>query len=63
MKTRFTLVALILCLFLCAGSASANLITNGGFETGDLSGWFAINGGVVTHPVHSGNYAAALSLS
>ena len=42
-------VKIIVCLFIClfAGSANANLITNGDFSTGDLSGW-TVTGGDVT---------------
>ncbi len=32
-------VAATICLMYAAGSAQANLLTNGDFETGDLSGW------------------------
>jgi hypothetical protein len=45
-------------------SARANLITNGGFETGDFSGWtvMGIDNDVVGNqpftPPHSGNYQA-----
>lgn len=37
---------LMICLFAClfAGSASANLITNGDFSTGDISGWTLTGG-------------------
>jgi hypothetical protein len=35
-----------------------NLIINGGFETGDLTGWNAGPGWIITQPAHSGNYAA-----
>ncbi len=59
-------VVLLACLGLVlAHQASANLITNPGFETGDLTGWtstLAVNGsalGVVTFEPHTGTYAAA----
>jgi hypothetical protein len=47
-------------------SARANLITNGGFETGDFSGWtgsatdndMVVVGSVPSIPPHSGNFQA-----
>ena len=44
-----------------ASAASANLLTNPGFEDGNLTGWTcdAGTGSVVTSPVHSGTYALA----
>lgn len=49
-------------------SAKADLITNGGFETGDFTGWvlqheafpFAV-GSAPSFPVHSGNFAAQIA--
>jgi chitinase len=40
---------------------AANILTNGGFETGSLSNWTcsAGTGSTVTTPVHSGSYALA----
>lgn len=35
-----------------------NLITNGGFETGDLEGWGTLNTMVTYFSPHTGNYAA-----
>ena len=42
-----------------ATAATSNLLSNPGFETGNLSGWTCDPGtaGVVTSPVHSGSYA------
>ena len=47
--------------------AKANLITNGGFETGDFSGWSvsgpaSVEGTVGSIPPHSGNFQAQFGL-
>jgi chitinase len=49
----------VLMAFLAPGSASAatNLVTNAGFESGNLSGWSCPAGGVTTSAPHSGSYA------
>jgi hypothetical protein len=46
-----------------AHPARANLITNGGFETGDFTGWTQSGtpGGVNGWSAHSGNFGAALT--
>jgi len=51
-----TLAAAIL-LPASAASGATNLLTNGDFETGNLSGWSCSLGSVVTSPVHSGTHA------
>jgi chitinase len=49
----------VLMAFLAPASASAatNLVTNAGFESGNLSGWSCPAGGVTTSAPHSGSYA------
>jgi chitodextrinase len=40
-------------------SAATNLVTNPGFETGDLTGWSCSLGSVTSTPVHSGTHSLA----
>lgn len=49
-----------------AGAASANMLTNPGFETGDFTGWNSYGSWTVSNTpadVHSGTYAADLTLT
>jgi hypothetical protein len=59
----YGLAALAACAA-CSGRASADLVVNGGFETGNFSGWTTFGDttflDVVTFPVHSGNFAASM---
>jgi len=68
MRGRFFALAAVAALALGAAPAKANLIVNGGFETGNLSGWTrsgvlnnttasGLNDGVAPH---SGSFQAAL---
>jgi len=41
--------------------AKANLITNGGFETGDFTSWAQVGGNIDGTLPHSGNFAASFS--
>ena len=66
-KSCLSGVVLSLALALAAGPARANLVTNGGFESGGLSNWTltGTGGGVAidnTAP-HSGSYDAAFALA
>jgi hypothetical protein len=59
----FTAIAGVL---LAANQAQANLIVNGGFETGDFTGWTvdpdpSFPQYIVTSPVESGTYAAQIA--
>ena len=54
-------VGVVAFLAVPAGAATTNLLTNSGFESGDLTGWScdAGTGSVVSSPVHSGAHALA----
>src|SRR5215217_5200523 len=65
-KTKHALIALFSALALCLGvtlvfagnAAAANLLSNPGFETGNLGGWTCTgSASVVTSPAHSGSRA------
>src|SRR5271154_1397276 len=55
----------ILALLIVSAPASADLIVNGGLETGDFTGWTmganSFPESVVTIPVNSGQYAAQIA--
>lgn len=55
----------ILALIVVPSAAKANLIVNGGFESGDFTGWTTGANSfpqyIVTSPVHSGTYAAQIA--
>jgi hypothetical protein len=63
------IAAIAALLLVTTGAQASEIITNGGFETGDLSGWyygralpgnpFAANWYVNSFAFHSGNYSAA----
>jgi PEP-CTERM motif len=62
---RYALAGLLACWG--ASGAHADLVTNGGFETGDFTGWtVSANAtgvepiGILGYTTHSGNYYAAL---
>lgn len=62
MRGKLLAVSAIAAALVYAAPASAtNLVTNGGFEAGDLSGWTLTGNtsfsGVDTSTVHSGNFA------
>lgn len=60
MRKLIAAVAAILLIPVAAQPATAaNLLTNPGFEAGNLSGWSCSGGSVTTNPVRSGSYALA----
>jgi chitinase len=64
-KPKHALAALFSALGVCAGlllvvsgnATAANILSNPGFEDGNLSGWTCTGGGVVSTPTHSGTKA------
>ena len=58
-------VAFVVAMVISLPAANANLITNGGFETGTFAGWTtganSFPQSIVTSPVNSGTYAAEIA--
>lgn len=59
MKRILLAVVLFVPMLFVSPAVAANLLANGGFETGSLSGWTCPAGSVVSSPVHSGSHALA----
>jgi chitinase len=55
---RGVVVALVMMLTVAAPAAAANLLTNAGFESGNLSGWTCSSASISTS-AHTGSYALA----
>ena len=54
MRASTALAGILMCAVVSAlatGQAAANLLTNAGFETGDLTGWLALN--TIGNPIPS----------
>lgn len=58
-KATAAVAATLLTVVGAQPASAANLLTNAGFESGNLSGWACSGGAVVTSPVHSGSQALA----
>ena len=65
---RVTLISVVALLFLACGAANASLVSNGGFETGDFTGWTVTgpnvlntNYGISTNTPEDGVYCAWFS--
>ncbi|WP_067824282.1 chitinase [Actinomadura kijaniata] len=60
MRRIWVLAVLVAGLLVATGPAHAeNVLSNGGFETGSLSGWSCSGGSVVSSPVRTGSHALA----
>jgi hypothetical protein len=63
-KNFLAMLIIMVCMLFSAQLASANLVINGDFETGDFTGWAwtGNTGATVVSPgyAHSGNYGAQL---
>jgi chitinase len=58
-RSTAVVTAILLIIVGAQPAAAANLLTNAGFESGNLSGWACSGGAVVSSPVHSGTHALA----
>lgn len=61
-KRSSTSAALAVLALAAAGTANALPIKNGGFETGDLTGWSTLRGSVTSDDAYSGSYCLELDV-